>query len=700
MPKIKTAVEQFCELLPFKPQEFTKTEQQLARQARDTLARLFDLPKKPKDASGKPMKLDWQEKLTRHTIYGGYINSFAFLVTREGQGKNDGKPLWKKGRTYRYARVPKCRDLADLSGKLPEFCRDKNGDHFDLRPIGENESLYITRNPATKQRQNGEKFVYSYRNIVLDISAHDIPVEEANRLARIAANRLKKDVDGGKFAGYEPNVILMTGRGIQVVWSIEPLDGRKQAYKNYYDQACRLLCNLMDKWLKAHAELEAFALCPQDARNGAGLMRMPGSYNVVVRRMMGEEFARVVAYNPRLKKVHKVTVLRDVLQQPELIAAIPEALRIEMANEMVAKSHKKTSRERDVKIVPYSVNSAEINLVGDNDYDFSEYNAKELLRSIITETEKSFTCVMTQAVHRKRYENIVQLLKDTYYPNKISGEMRGRTMFVLCNLGYLNFGLQGLMGEMERQNKIMFDVPLTEEELQKALKASFKKFECGKYYRLSNDYICRFLQLNKAELPPCIDYQQQKTKRLEHKRTRAQEKSVRNMVALCLHNAGLTFETIGDLFGRTRQTVSYWTKVAEKAISPIYQAKIEENPAFQSLLAQLQGKVSAMRSKLQVLNTNPLNENRGFASGTIFQEYGKELGELVKATKSLYRQVFKECFTKPEEFKPIWRAVVYRPISINQETCVLNLRQFSGKARKTKLWYSWNKGQKPAPMTA
>ncbi len=86
--------------------------------------------------------------------------------------------------------------------------------------------------------------------------------------------------------------------------------------------------------------------------------------------------------------------------------------------------------------------------------------------------------------------------------------MRDRTLFVLCNIALKFMPTSKMFRFILDANKKLFKVPLPEQEVRLYMKAStcIVNEDGSKGYKLSTDYICNLLGLDRSQFPRIIDY--------------------------------------------------------------------------------------------------------------------------------------------------------------------------------------------------
>jgi len=511
----------------------TPKPKQIARQSREVMARMFAMPTKKQKA---------EQDQSYRNMYGGYVNAFSMrlpITSKVMDGKHRTviennhlvyKPIFESAeshclpRAYRFARAYNIRSLAST-------------DSLTLQ-----DDVYFSRNPGKKRGRHGFDNLYNYRNIVIDIDAHDIDIEQAVAIACMAARILKKEVDDHLFVNCEPNVILMTGRGLQVVWSIHPLDGRLESSREQYTKAAHLLCDFMTDWLAIHPELSALTVDRAASVNASGFVRMPGSYNVRVARVVGKNDALVEPFLPHYKTVHPVKGLIQTLEG----SITPIVLSID-------RSRKKKKSEGISEEVKEVIREIEKRANAEKEKD---KKGKE---------ESNIETDMSKSAHERRYDTTLKLLKKTH-GNSIPVGMRDSAVFVLGTLALKFTTPEEVINKMETISNEMFERPFTRKDIENSLCSAIRRSKAGKEYKMTNDYICNMLGFE--EFPRLLDFKRLYELRAKQKKQNAKKRTTMELLSLFLYNAGLTFAEIGEILGKTRQTVSKWVHIAQEKLLP------------------------------------------------------------------------------------------------------------------------------------
>lgn len=134
---------------------------------------------------------------------------------------------------------------------------------------------YITMNrfKSTKSRAAGDLFALS--NLVIDIDLHDprYPEKEIIRLVNLLVYLLETELFG---EGIDPNVVVFTGRGIQLWFAIDPIHSK---CPKMYKEVVEHIVDMVEDFIKNHPCISMFQVDRAASTNRAGLVRLPGSYN-------------------------------------------------------------------------------------------------------------------------------------------------------------------------------------------------------------------------------------------------------------------------------------------------------------------------------------------------------------------------------------------------------------------------------------
>jgi len=183
---------------------------------------------------------------------------------------------------------------------------DSIGSMMKMIPV--DSDIYFVKNPMKAPDQYEKARIYSYRTIVIDIHAPLSSIEEsmdANGLARYGARVLLDEVNHDLFSGIEPNLIQVSGCGIQVYWSFYPLLAKEVGSASLYREIAGKLCDYMELWLKQYPELADFQVNRSTSANAVGLVRLPESIHSAVAETVEKKWAHIEAYSPKRKTVHK-----------------------------------------------------------------------------------------------------------------------------------------------------------------------------------------------------------------------------------------------------------------------------------------------------------------------------------------------------------------------------------------------------------
>ena len=166
---------------------------------------------------------------------------------------------------------------------------------FDINRFwNEKRDIYITKNGMINSGCWKRSNLSTLHNIIVDIDCHDkkCPYDDIyNAAYALHTLMLEKCIF--------PNVINITGRGIQLWWFIEPLP---KSLLKYYNEVVNMFINAIDIIItqdlpevmqtqklgmtvdeyKKYEALTNFSVDKKPSKNASGLMRFPGSYNTAV----------------------------------------------------------------------------------------------------------------------------------------------------------------------------------------------------------------------------------------------------------------------------------------------------------------------------------------------------------------------------------------------------------------------------------
>ncbi len=494
--------------------------------ARATLKRLFDAPKDCPDRK-------------HNAEYGGFINTFAI---------NPSATIPQKLKSQRW------NSSIDL-----------------LRNVPDNANVYYTRNTTQKRFRHGNDILYNYRNIVMDIDAHDIPAFQSLNIATEAAVTIQKEVNNKKFKGLEPNVIIMTGRGLQVIWSIEPMRGANQKNEAIYMILAARLCNFMTKWLEEHPQFSQLELDIGASKKSSGLVRLPGSYNINAYTELRKEFSDETAKDLSLVRVYN-----------------PHRITKHLSDKLLESLADYSDGESDV----------------DNFNEFSD---------IMPTSDEGSVYNMTQLECIARYNSVYSLLDEKYGAKGIPKGMRDITVFVMGNLALKFMSERKALQKIACISDYFFQEPFTKKEIEQYLSTSMKIHNSDGLtgYKLTNKQIEKMLHFPSNSIPVFLDFEKIKRIRAEVKRKNAIKRAMLHMKALLLYDSGLTYEAVGDIMGKTRQTISKWVKLAREALARVMEdqdatTKITETKLAEAeliIIEERKASKSAVKSKTVELKT-------------------------------------------------------------------------------------------------
>lgn len=147
----------------------------------------------------------------------------------------------------------------DVKGYLSNFVFNNKCDYY----ISSNTFKII-------KPKREKKNIYSLRNIVIDIDCHDPDMNDWDRL------QLLSDLNYyATEAPLKPSMTVLTGRGIQVWFSLQETPG---GFLWLYNDIVVRLLDYYKNLIQSHTELQGLQV-DNCSKNAAGLFRLVGSYN-------------------------------------------------------------------------------------------------------------------------------------------------------------------------------------------------------------------------------------------------------------------------------------------------------------------------------------------------------------------------------------------------------------------------------------
>ena len=527
----------------------------IQKQSRETLERLFGIP------------TDTTFTFNAND-YGGFVNTFkaVFVEKTKSEIERERKEKEQKGDTTPID--PLKKTMRSVSHSRPDETAKL------LEKVPEEYNVYVGRNTYTQRGRMGTDRLYNYRTAIVDIDAHEIPVEEANALARVCAYELKKEIDAGEFLDIEPTAVTETGRGVQIIWSFTPMSGKQDGSLAKYKTLARLLCLYMERWLKERPIFGEFNIDSPVSQSAPGLIRLPGSVNVKAFEALGKDFARVVPYNPQEKRAHNVDQLAQALANKlDITVEGVQTLVNEMElAEKQAKAQKKAQKRGSGKS-PKGKESGRESLTEDAlngipldicEMDFSHMTPQEAIKFL--ETHMSFY------EHSQRYNTVVSLLKEKY-PEGVPIGLRDFTLYILGNLLLKFTSISAMFTLLNRVAAEELQIPFTSSEIESLMSTSIRIYSKngGRGYPFTNQYICNTLGLNIKSFPHIVDFRKLG---LIRSFTRIQKQTVKNnkqAEAKALRAEGLTIKEVAKRMDVSTRTIYRWT---------------QDNPAPQNVAAE------------------------------------------------------------------------------------------------------------------
>ena len=173
------------------------------------------------------------------------------------------------------------RNIDELSQFVPEM-------HISSRL-----DYYITANSFSGVKRETEG-VFALHNIVIDVDCHGKDVEESP--AELAQNFIwlcSRDLwTTGEMP--EPNSIVMTGRGVQLWWAIDPISVKLEWI---YRRIQRWIMDTLEDIIDENAgRLQGLSIDRGASGNLAGWFRLPMTYNTVAKRWGSLQIRNEIRY--------------------------------------------------------------------------------------------------------------------------------------------------------------------------------------------------------------------------------------------------------------------------------------------------------------------------------------------------------------------------------------------------------------------
>lgn len=513
----------------------------IQEQSRETLERLFGIP------------TDTTFTFNAND-YGGFVNTFkaVFVEKNKAEIERERKEKEQKGDTTPID--PLKKTMRSVSHSRPDETAKL------LEKVPEEYNVYVGRNTYTQRGRMGTDRLYNYRTAIVDIDAHEIPVEEANALARVCAYELKKEVDAGKFLDIEPTAITETGRGVQIVWSLTPTSGKQKGALTKYKTLATLLCSYIDCWLKERPIFGEFNIDDPVSQNAPGLIRFPSSVNIKAFEALGKDFARVIPYNPQEKHTHNADNLTRTLAQKlnmtdEDVRAVAEGFeaaekRVKARGKEPKGSSGKSSRKGQEPL------SEDVQKVFPQDVckmDLSHLTPEEAVEFL----ESHMSCYE----HIQRYSAVLKLLEEKF-PEGVPVGLRDYALYILGNLLLKFTSISNMFTALNTVCAVRLKIPFTQSDIE-ALMSTSTRVYCkngDRGYTISNQYICNILGLNIKSFPRIVDFRKQDRIRYFKRIQKQKIKSGKEAEAKALRAEGLTITEVAKRMNVSERTVYRWTR--------------------------------------------------------------------------------------------------------------------------------------------
>lgn len=339
-------------------------------------------------------------------------------------------------------------------GVLPLFTceREKMMDFVAHMDVYTGADYYITANMVSGVKRSMDQ-LFSLHNMVIDVDCHG---EYPNELGRdvLIENFLWQSEQCVNMPA--PTSVVMTGRGLQFWWALDPLHAK---CKVYYDRVKRFF---MEKLQEVCDEFSDFSVDSTASGNAVGYFRLPGTYNSKVNKMVK------VKMNPE----KPVYVLQD----------LEEHIKEEKGEFWDDKTHFSSDSVNSIqgKVYP-NVGTKTWEKTKGDDLCEGAYSQEEV--------------AMLKGFHRLGFFRLKQLIQLRHLRNRqIGKEERNNFNFMVYNVVCPDLGHQAAMEKMRLYNQ-GFHQPMSEQELMGTISSAIPK----NGYHFTNSAIIDFFHVTKEE---------------------------------------------------------------------------------------------------------------------------------------------------------------------------------------------------------
>lgn len=157
-----------------------------------------------------------------------------------------------------------------------------------------NADYYLTAN-TTRTGERSSENIFSYNNIVIDIDCHkkDIPHFYLNEVIEEFIYRINRDLYDTEIIPTH-NILVRTGRGIQLWWSINQIPSELGWL---YNKAQKSLIKAIKDLLNEYSELDLLEVDESSSVKKIGFYRMPSTINSKTKALVESEIMRETRYD-------------------------------------------------------------------------------------------------------------------------------------------------------------------------------------------------------------------------------------------------------------------------------------------------------------------------------------------------------------------------------------------------------------------
>lgn len=361
-------------------------------------------------------------------------------------------------------------------GVLPLFTceRSQMMDFVAHLQVSPDADYYITANMVCGVKRRLED-LFSLHNIVIDVDCHGAFSNESERETLLQDFLWRFHHDSGEEMP-APSSVVMTGRGLQFWWALNPLSVKG---KWYYDQVKAFFMERIGEMLE-QKEFSPLSVDGTASKNGVGYFRLPGTFNSKAKKLVTVE----------LNEDKPVYVLQDlVAKMEEFRQEGSEVARVEKADTVTQGK------------APLSA----LNL-GKNQGDRLSQQGTSVCKNQRTwkRTEGDDRCcgryspeevALMTGYHRFGFFRVKQLIQLRQLRQREKGqEERNNFNLLVYNTLLPVFGEEKSMEKLRLFNA-GFQEPMSEKELEGTISTS----SLGHYYKFTNETLIDFLGITEEE---------------------------------------------------------------------------------------------------------------------------------------------------------------------------------------------------------